>query len=345
MGTGWRGGRRRAETHKRTKNHTPQHLQKKKKKLQDLAVGSAFTADLPADPDTSNRVRQVEGAAFSYVTPTPPAGPAPPTTLAASAPVMAALGLDPAEAARPAFAAILGGAAPLPGARPYAACYGGHQFGSWAGQLGDGRAIGLGDVPTARPDPACPSASLASPRLELQLKGAGRTPYSRFADGRAVLRSSVREYVMSEAMAAAGVRTTRALALVGTGEPVVRDQFYDGRAAAEPGAVVTRVAASFVRFGSFELPVSRGDKALVRALADHVLDRHYPDLAAAHPKASGGGAGTGGDPTPADSARYGALLNAALARTATTVAAWQGMGWCHGVLNTDNCSILGDTIE
>ena len=191
------------------------------------------------------------------------------------------------------------------------------------------------------PDTMDPSLSLTAPRLELQLKGAGRTPYSRFADGRAVLRSSVREFVMSEAMAAAGVRTTRALSLVASGEGVVRDQFYDGRAAAEPGAVVCRVAASFVRFGSFELPASRGDKGLARALADHVLSRHYPDLHEAHPAAPG----AGDPPTAADNARYGALLNAALARTATTVAAWQGMGWCHGVLNTDNCSILGDTIE
>jgi uncharacterized protein YdiU (UPF0061 family) len=321
----------------RRSTETTSHLKTKNfPSSQDLAVASAFTADLPADPDTSNRTRQVEGAAFSYVTPTPPAGSARPTTLAFSKPVLIALGLDPAEAGRPEFAAILAGASPLPGARPFAACYGGHQFGSWAGQLGDGRAIGLGDVPTTNPDLACPSASLTAPRLELQLKGAGRTPYSRFADGRAVLRSSVREYVMSEAMAAAGVRTTRALALVASGEPVVRDQFYDGRAAAEPGAVVTRVAASFVRFGSFELPASRGDKPLARALADHVLSRHYPDLDAAHPKQAS---------DDADNARYGALLTAALTRTATTVTAWQGMGWCHGVLNTDNCSILGDTIE
>jgi len=308
---------------------------------QDLSAGSAFTADLPADPDTSVRTRQVEGAAFSFVDPTPPGGT--PSILAISPPVLSALGLAPSEAARPEFASIFGGAAPLPGARPYAACYGGHQFGSWAGQLGDGRAIGLGDVPTSPPaHPADASASLAAPRLELQLKGAGRTPYSRFADGRAVLRSSVREFVMSEAMAALGVRTTRALALVASGEGVVRDPFYDGRAAAEPGAVVTRVAASFVRFGSFELPASRGDKGLVRALADHVLARHYPALHASHPP---GGASGGGGPSPADSARYGSLLTAALTRTAATVAAWQGMGWCHGVLNTDNCSILGDTIE
>ena len=234
---------------------------------------------------------------------------------------MAMLGLDPAEAARPAFAAIFAGAAPLPAAgRPYAACYGGHQFGSWAGQLGDGRAINLGDV-------VCPDGS----RLELQLKGAGRTPYSRFADGRAVLRSSLREYVMSEHMAALGVATTRALSLVATGSPVERDQFYDGRRRDEPGAVVCRVARSFVRFGSFELPASRGDAALARTLADHVVDRHLPDVAAAHPPASPG--------------RAAALLTAALNATATTAAAWQGLGWCHGVLNTDNMSILGDTID
>jgi uncharacterized protein YdiU (UPF0061 family) len=199
----------------------------------------------------------------------------------------------------------------------------------------------LGDVAVTRPDTADASASLVGPRVELQLKGAGRTPYSRFADGRAVLRSSVREYVMSEAMAALGIRTTRALSLVGTGASVLRDQFYDGRAADEPGAVVTRAAASFVRFGSFELPASRGDTALARSLADHVLARHFPDLHAAHPPRADGDAGA----DQPDNARYGALLDVALARTASTVAAWQGIGWCHGVLNTDNCSILGDTIE
>ena len=178
----------------------------------------------------------MEGAAFSFVDPTPTGST--PSTLAVSQPVLAALGLAPTEAARPEFASIFAGATPLPGARPFAACYGGHQFGSWAGQLGDGRAIGLGDVAVVNPDTMDPSLSLTAPRLELQLKGAGRTPYSRFADGRAVLRSSVREFVMSEAMAAAGVRTTRALSLVASGEGVVRDQFYDGRAAAEPGAVV-----------------------------------------------------------------------------------------------------------
>jgi uncharacterized protein YdiU (UPF0061 family) len=132
--------------------------------------------------------------------------------------------------------------------QPYAACYGGHQFGHWAGQLGDGRAITLGEVVNARGE-----------RWELQLKGAGPTPYSRTADGRAVLRSSIREFLCSEAMHHLGVPTTRALSVVATGEPVLRDMFYDGNARPEPGAVVCRVAPSFIRFGNFEIFASRDD--------------------------------------------------------------------------------------
>src|SRR5205085_959984 len=139
------------------------------------------------------------------------------------------------------FAAVFGGNALLPGMRPYAACYGGHQFGSWAGQLGDGRAIGLGEYVNSR-----------GQRHELQLKGAGPTPYSRTADGRAVLRSSIREFLCSEAMHHLGVPTTRALCLVTTGDDVLRDMFYDGRPRPEPGAVVCRVAPSFTRFGTFQ---------------------------------------------------------------------------------------------
>ena len=143
---------------------------------------------------------------------------------------------------------MLGGNRVLPGMQPYAARYGGHQFGHWAGQLGDGRAITLGEV-----------VSTDGARYELQLKGAGRTPYSRTADGRAVLRSSVREFMCSEAMHHLGVPTTRALSLVATGEPVVRDMFYDGHPQAEPGAVVCRVAPSFVRFGNFEILAAPGE--------------------------------------------------------------------------------------
>ena len=167
-------------------------------------------------------------------------------------------------------------------------------------------------------------------RWELQLKGAGRTPYSRNADGRAVLRSSLREFVASEAMAALGVPTTRALSLVATGQGVLRDMFYNGNARQEPGAVVCRVARSFVRFGTFQLPAARGgdEAALLRPLADYLLRQHFPDVAAA----------------AAGSNAYAALLTEVGRRTGVLVAEWHRVGFVHGVLNTDNMSILGDTI-
>ena len=200
--------------------------------------------------------------------------------------------------------------------RPYAARYGGHQFGQWADQLGDGRAITLGEV--TAPD---------GQSWELQLKGAGRTPYSRQADGRAVLRSSVREFLCSEAMHFLGIPTTRALSLVTTGEPVVRDMFYDGRPDAEPGAIVCRVAPSFVRFGSFEIHATHGETDILRRLADYVIATHYPELGAP------------------SSATYLALFEEVCRRTAILAAHWTRVGFVHGVLNTDNMSILGLTID
>lgn len=316
--------------------------------FQDLRWRSTFASALPADPDTSNSVRQVSGAAFSYVAPTPTAGAGSETVVAFSSEVAAdLLGLDPAECETPAFAALFAGNVPeseLPdGMRPYAAAYAGHQFGSFAGQLGDGRAICLGDIEAAAPSNASsstsPSSSSSSSTLlppsppfppyplpnpsgfyELQLKGAGTTPYSRFADGRAVLRSSVREFVASEAMAALGIPTTRALSLALTGDQVVRDQFYDGRAKLELGAVVCRVSPCFVRFGSFELPAARGDPALARKLLDFVVEKHYPHLTSSLSSSS-------------KSPGLPLLLEVA-ERTGKTVAAWQACGFVHGVLNT-----------
>jgi serine/tyrosine/threonine adenylyltransferase len=224
--------------------------------LEDLQWSPTFTTELPADPNEENKVRQVQGAFFSWVNPTSTGTE--PSLVAASAAASRLIGLDPSEAERPEFAMVFSGNAPLSNTRSYAQCYGGHQFGSWAGQLGDGRAICLGEV--INPETGV--------RWELQLKGAGKTPYSRMADGRAVLRSSLREFVASEAMAALGVPTTRALSLVATGDRVVRDMFYSGNPELEPGAVVCRVARSFVRFGSFQLPVSRGDEQV--ALAQQV---------------------------------------------------------------------------
>ncbi|PNH10980.1 hypothetical protein TSOC_002234, partial [Tetrabaena socialis] len=237
-----------------------------------IAARAAATAPaqvVDAAAGTAGARLEVEGALFTRVSPTPPAGA--PYLIAYSAEVARMVGIDPTECERPEFPLLMSGAAPLPGAAPYAAVYGGHQFGQWAGQLGDGRAITLGEV--VNPG--------TGQRWELQLKGGGKTPYSRRADGRAVLRSSLREFVASEAMAALGVPTTRALSLAGTGDAVLRDMFYNGNARLEPGAVVCRVAPSFVRFGTFQLPVSRGagEVGLVALAADWVIKHHYPQLA------------------------------------------------------------------
>ncbi|MGD8790305.1 MAG: protein adenylyltransferase SelO family protein, partial [Burkholderiales bacterium] len=200
--------------------------------LQSLQFDNRFVRELPADAESGPRVRQVHKALYSRVEPTPVAEP---KLIAYSPEVAAILGIDERDINSLDFARVFGGNALLEGMEPYAANYGGHQFGSWAGQLGDGRAINLGEVVNAR-----------SERWELQLKGAGRTPYSRTADGRAVLRSSIREFLCSEAMHHLGVPTTRALSLVTTGEQVIRDMFYDGHPQAEQGAIVCRVAPSFI---------------------------------------------------------------------------------------------------
>ena len=272
-----------------------------------------FIEQLPGDPETGARVREVLGAAWSAVAATPVRAP---QLLGYSREVAAVLGLDADEVSDPGFAQVFAGNARWPGMQTYAANYGGHQFGHWAGQLGDGRAIGLGEV-----------VGTDGARHELQLKGAGRTPYSRGADGRAVLRSSLREFICSEAMHHLGVPTTRALCLVGSGESVIRDMFYDGHPKPEPGALVCRVSPSFLRFGSFELPASRGEGALLRQLADFTQARDFPDLI-------GSGAAR-------DAEWFGQVCE----RTADMVAHWMRVGFVHGVMNTDNMSILGLTID
>ena len=203
--------------------------------------------------------------------------------------------------------AALSGNQPLPGSQPLASVYAGHQFGVWAGQLGDGRAILLGDIDT----PQGPQ--------EIQLKGAGSTPYSRMGDGRAVLRSSIREFLGSEALHGLGIPTTRALCITGSDAPVRRE-------AIETAAVVTRTAPSFIRFGHFEHFSYRNKPVQLKALADYVIDRFYPDCRDAQQP-------------------YAALLQAVSERTAHLMAAWQSVGFCHGVMNTDNMSILGLTID
>jgi len=269
--------------------------------------------ELPGDGDLRRFPRQVLGALWSPVEPTPVAAP---RLLAWSAEMARTLGLDEAELHSPEWVAALAGNVLLPGMVTYATCYGGHQFGSWARQLGDGRAIFLGEV--INPD---------GERFELQLKGAGQTPYSRHADGRAVLRSSLREFLCSEAMHHLGVPTTRALALVTTGEAVVRDMFYDGHPVEEPGAIVCRVAPSFLRFGHFELPASRGDADLLRQLVDFTIARDFPDWHA-----------------PAGE-RVLRWFVEVCERTARLMVHWLRVGFVHGVMNTDNMSILGLTID
>ncbi|MEM1160814.1 MAG: YdiU family protein, partial [Pseudomonadota bacterium] len=218
------------------------------------------------------------------------------------------LGINPVALETPELIAQLAGNGAPHGADPLAQAYAGHQFGGWSPQLGDGRALLLGEV--VAPDGA---------RFDIQLKGSGPTPYSRMGDGRAPLGPVLREYIVSEAMAALGVPTTRALAAVATGERVMRERI-------EPGAVLTRVASSHVRVGTFQYFAAREDAEAVRLLADHVIDRHYPEVAGA------------GDP-------YLALLEGVIARQAELVAHWMSLGFIHGVMNTDNMTISGETID
>jgi uncharacterized protein YdiU (UPF0061 family) len=286
--------------------------------VRSLRFDNSFVASLPADPEHGARVRQVHSALYSRVEPTPVAAP---RLIAHSREVATLLDIDEKDIASPRFAQVFGGNALLEGMQPYAANYGGHQFGQWAGQLGDGRAITLGETINAKGE-----------RWELQLKGAGRTPYSRTADGRAVLRSSIREFLCSEAMHHLGVPTTRALCLVATGEEVVRDMFYDGRPRAEPGAVVCRVAPSFIRFGNFELPTSREDIALLKQLADFTIRRDFPELLPDRDAAI-------------DESIYAQWFAQVCERTARMIAHWMRVGFVHGVMNTDNMSIFGLTID
>jgi len=286
--------------------------------LRDLRFDNSFVRDLPGDPEARNYRRQVRGALYSAVQPTPVPAP---RVLAISPEVAALLDMDADSLRADRAAACLAGNDVTDAMTPFAACYGGHQFGSWAGQLGDGRAISLGEVVNGR-----------GQRWELQLKGAGPTPYSRMGDGRAVLRSSVREFLCSEAMHHLGVPTTRALSLVTTGEQVVRDMFYDGHPRPEPGAVVCRVAPSFLRFGNFELLASRGDVDLLSALVSYAIRTHFPALW----RSGGGGL------NPELVAGWLAEISR---RTAAMVTHWMRVGFVHGVMNTDNMSILGLTID
>ncbi len=285
--------------------------------LEPLVFADRFVTQLPGDTSLDPRRRQVHGACWSAVTPTPVAAP---ELLAWSPEVAALLGIDEARMRSREMVELLAGNRVLPGMRPWAACYGGHQFGNWAGQLGDGRAIGLGEI--VGPDGVS---------WELQLKGAGPTPYSRTADGRAVLRSSIREFLCSEAMHHLGIPTTRALSLVGTGDRVMRDMLYDGHPAYEPGAIVCRVARSFLRFGNFEIFAHRGDEDTLVRLLDFTLRHEFPELCP--------------DTGALGPEHYAAWFREVCTRTATMIAGWMRVGFVHGVMNTDNMSVLGLTID
>ncbi|WP_334133468.1 protein adenylyltransferase SelO [Tepidimonas sp.] len=270
-----------------------------------------------------------------------------PRWLGASPAAAAELGL-PTDWADERWCAALAGSAPVPGTRPVATVYSGHQFGVWAGQLGDGRALLMGE---------CDAGDVC---WEVQLKGSGRTPYSRMGDGRAVWRSSIREFLASEAMHALGIPTTRALCVVGSPAPVWRETV-------EQAAVVTRLAPSFIRFGHFEHFASIGASGELRRLADFVIDQFYPrcrlpdgpaDDETAWLAVTVGATGTGAPSPPIPSGDgaipwttdgcanpYARLLEAVTRRTARLLAAWQAVGFCHGVMNTDNMSILGLTLD
>ncbi|OVZ54768.1 hypothetical protein CDO44_26010 [Pigmentiphaga sp. NML080357] len=261
---------------------------------------------------TDNSFAALPNAFYSRVSPQPLGDP---WLVHANPEAAALIGLAPEALSTPEFLDVFSGARPLPGGAPLAAVYSGHQFGVWAGQLGDGRALLLGEVQGS------------GGNWELQLKGSGLTPYSRMGDGKAVLRSSVREYLASEAMHGLGIPTTRALALVASDDPVIRETV-------ETAAIVTRMSPSFVRFGSFEHWASRQRPDLLRVLADYVIDRFYPECR----PAPAGEAATEAGP-------YLRLLAAVTRKTAELMADWQAVGFCHGVMNTDNMSILGLTLD
>ena len=267
---------------------------------------SRFLDQTPGDEKVGGLPRQVPGKCWSRVSPTPIPTP---TLRLWSTEVADELGIEIGQDE------ILGGNQIAKGMDSYAQRYGGHQFGNWAGQLGDGRAITLGEVDTGQGV------------LELQLKGSGSTPYSRFADGKAVLRSSIREFLCSEAMHHLGIPTTRALSLVTTGEDVVRDIMYDGQPAPEPGAIVCRVAPSFLRFGSYQIHALKGDFDVLRILVDYTVKHHFPEHC-----------------TDSDEGLLEWLKQVA-DETARMISHWMRVGFVHGVMNTDNMSIHGLTID
>ncbi len=277
-----------------------------------LNIQDTFNNELPADKILENSRRQVLDACFSFVEPKKTANP---TLVHVSKEMLEAIGLTEEDATYKKFLNVFTGNKIIENTHPYAMCYGGHQFGNWAGQLGDGRAINLTEVVHK------------SQRWAIQLKGSGETPYSRTADGLAVLRSSVREYLCSEAMFYLGVPTTRALSLSLSGDEVLRDVLYDGNPAHEKGAIVSRLAPSFIRFGNFEILAARKQHLILKQLADYTIKHFYPEV------------------TSEGKQKYLDFLTEVRNRTIDMIVHWQRVGFVHGVMNTDNMSILGLTID
>lgn len=272
-----------------------------------------FINELPSDPKSDNEQRQVLQSCYSFVNPKQPINP---KLISYSRLLSDQLGISDKDLTSEEFLNIFSGNSLYKGSTPFAMCYGGHQFGYWAGQLGDGRAINLFD------------ANINNQKYTFQLKGAGQTPYSRNADGLAVLRSSVREFLCSEAMHHLGIPTTRALSLISSGEDVWRDMMYDGNAAYEAGAIVCRVAPSFIRFGNFEILAARGEVDVLKQLTDFTIKHYYPHIQ-----------------NMKDNEKYLTFFGEVVRDTMNLVIEWQRVGFVHGVMNTDNMSILSLTID
>lgn len=285
---------------------------KKINKMKNLKIKNRFTAELPADPDLTNEIRQVKDTLFSYVNPVKPSNP---KLIHASQEVAELVGISKDEIQSEEFLNVFSGKEILPESHPYAMCYAGHQFGNWAGQLGDGRAINLMEVENN------------NQFYTLQLKGAGKTPYSRTADGLAVLRSSIREYLCAEAMHYLGVPTTRSLSLALSGDQVLRDILYNGNPAYEKGAIVCRVAPSFIRFGSFEMLTARNELKNLKQFVEYTIQHYFPEIK--------------GEPKE----QYLQFFQKVADTTREMILHWQRVGFVHGVMNTDNMSIHGITID
>lgn len=279
-----------------------------------------FIQSLPQDPSLDEYPRAVQGALYSF---TQPKKTAFPQKIHLNTNLLKTLGIKEDD---PELVQQLTGNKISEGHIPFAMNYGGHQFGHWAGQLGDGRAIHLGGLKISG-DTKDLNWNSPSNWAQIQLKGAGPTPYSRSADGLAVLRSSIREYLCSEAMYHLGVPTTRALSLCLSGDLVNRDMLYNGNPGLEQGAIVARVAPNFIRFGSFELPASRGEIGLLKTLIKQTIKYYYPEIKAPLKEATT------------------LFFKKVCEDTAKVIAAWQRVGFVHGVLNTDNMSVLGLTID